>query len=196
MRLNNYLNENRLHVDQLDQLIDTIKKDCGPFLSQVKGKVTYPLVRSGKPFVREIKLIRKVARTDRKAKHTKQETSDFYDELFFKKFGWKPRKEGVFCWGRERQWVNSIESFFMFPIGDFKFIWSPKISDLYAALPLSFKGASLPEVVTHVMSEYTDKNLAAAINSEFEISIKCKEYYLLAVRNNKDIFYVWEQLYK
>ena len=72
MRLNNYLNENRLHVDQLDQLIDTIKKDCGPFLSQVKGKVTYPLVRSGKPFVREIKLIRKVARTDRKAKHTKQ----------------------------------------------------------------------------------------------------------------------------
>ena len=84
----------------------------------------------------------------------------------------------------------------MFPIGDFKFIWSPKISDLYAALPLSFKGASLPEVVTHVMSEYTDKNLAAAINSEFEISIKCKEYYLLAVRNNKDIFYVWEQLYK
>lgn len=208
MKFLNYLNELILPkkpkgnpgiglTKDLIEAISIIKKDCLIFLNQVKGKVNYPLIRHVQPAVTETQLIKKITRSNRKAMHTKQDVSDFYDNELKKKFGWKPRSEGVFCWGQNRNWAGDSRGFFMFPIGNFKFVWNTEVADLYASLPMSFSGATYFKVVENIMKNYTDKDLAAAINKSFEISIKCESYYLLAIRNNDQaIFDTWKELYE
>jgi hypothetical protein len=54
------------------------------------------------------------------------------DELFFKKFHWRPRSEGVFVFppNGPASGYGQGDPFSIFPIGDFDFVYSPDVMDL------------------------------------------------------------------
>jgi hypothetical protein len=59
------------------------------------------------------------------------ELHDYLDEQFKKKFGWKARSEGVFCVRSKQIAYNYGNPYSVFPIGNYKYIYSNKIHDLY-----------------------------------------------------------------
>lgn len=111
-----------------------------------------------------------------------QSVHDKLDGLFYKKFGWKVRSEGVFCTGRKSETLMYGITYIIFPKGQFKFVWSPDVLDLYTWTKghiSSRKGGSKVPDFESVVDTYRDDNLSYAIKEGNEVALKCKEYYLI-----------------
>ena len=111
---------------------DIIRRDCQPFLVETKGNILF------RGSVQHIKGIKKIdPRSDRRPTDTPGWAHKMLDGAFKKKFGWNARSEGVFA----TRSINNAEvygvAYEFYPIGKFKYVWSPRIDDLYDAL--SFK---------------------------------------------------------
>ena len=178
MKFLNYLTEDETAKKAM---VDMIKRDCRPFLETIR-----PIIGTGKCFVRRIRgsvpfIVKKAARTDRKPLDTDIETHMAFDAAFKDKFGWKARSEGVFTFPAEH-YLNAYHGQNIFyPIGEFKFIYSPKVSDLYVAL----LDDDPEENVKEFLSSYTNKNLLRAFKSKkdknlhCEVMFKCAHYYVV-----------------
>ena len=97
-------------------------------------------------------------------------------------FGWKVRSGGMFTYGAE----GFLYSHYFFPIGNFKFVWSPKVKDLFDYLAelrrdLGILWSELKPIdLSYILTTYRKDNLCAALKGgNSEIVFKCKEYYLL-----------------
>lgn len=176
MRFQSYLNESPdISIKDAYEIMDMIKKDCQPFLrSRDKGQFLW---RGSEKQVDSYKKL--TPRTDRKPKDMFQERHEKLDKAFDKIFGWKARSQGVFCYGSPTYAESYGEPFLVFPIGKFKFLWSPTIKDLYVQIGelLNYKNFSYEEIVKKF---YQEKNLKEAIDKKSnEIIIGCKSYYLV-----------------
>ena len=105
---------------------------------------------------------------------------DILDELFEKKFGWKPRSGGVFCTGSEATASGYGDAYIFFPIGDFEFLWSPKIHDLYDHVTTRKPVGSIfmKDFYNETVDKYINSGMATAIASGHEIMVRCNSYYL------------------
>jgi len=119
---------------------------------------------------------------------------------FNKKFGWNVR-DGIFT---TSNWHHIIKFFgkkyIFFPIGDYKFVWSKKIGDINLEdRMMKFNGAvrfrtdDLDGVIKefdewlindNILQSYVDDDLPSAIESQNEISFKCKEYMAINFEYN------------
>jgi hypothetical protein len=179
MRLDNYLLEG--------DSSDIIKRKCRILLGIYKdiGKYFYRGTRNPERF----KLI--VPRQDRKPMNTPLVVHEFLDELFFDRFGWKPRSSGVFVSPdkREAKAYGPItkHSVVFLATDPFKALWSPKVQDLFVFLhgrgviqddrPLTdYQKKKISETV----DTYIEWNLDVALNGEKnEVMFKCNGYYLI-----------------
>ena len=162
-----------------------IKRDCQPFLTQVEDPMSlrrgvkrdYEADRdTGRPLFHK----RQAHLTDRtpRGEYMKKWHSDV-NEYFTLKFGF-PFRNGIMTVGDQMQ-----SSFFgvdiaVFPIGDFKFLWSKHVQDLNQhsfhkqtndtkhSLLKALEGAN-----------YQTTDLQSAIKSKKEIMIWADEYYIL-----------------
>jgi len=180
-----------------DDFIDKIKHDCAYYFHEVGYEK--PLYRGVKKIIKEYDII--IPRKNRLPLDTPKEIHNELDKLFKKKFGWKVRSEGVFCSGWKMEVTNYGEPYIIIPIGKFKYVWSPEIRDLTVDLEyldvlvhlnnktniIMSKSEYLP-ILENVVSSYKDKDLDDAIINDKEISIKCKEYYIIN-ENYLDIKY-------
>jgi hypothetical protein len=74
------------------------------------------------------------ARKDRRPKDTNKKISKEIDEVFFKEYGIKPRTEGTFTTPVKHVAGHYGQVFMFFPIGDFKYLWSEEIRDMFDEL--------------------------------------------------------------
>ena len=132
MRLRQHLTEYTYTGDVPDW--SPIVKDCKPFIKQLKGAHNLLLRGSNKqnPGIMKLK-----PRKDRHPMSTPYAIHDMLDGFFKDRFGWNARSEGVFCTGNLSTalfyaGVNGVNS--VWPIGNFKYLWSPDISDLFSTL--------------------------------------------------------------
>jgi len=109
-----------------------IKKNCQPVLRELNSQETPPLlyrgIKSNDPIF--IGTVRK----NRRPKDTGIEYHNLFNNSFFKLFGWKPRSEGLFVSGEVWSTKSYGDTYIIFPMGDFKFIYSPNVIDLYVEL--------------------------------------------------------------
>jgi hypothetical protein len=177
MRLNNYIVEEF----QMDQTIESIKRDCKPWL--------YATKRCRQPFFfRGIQTPlgmgsfgRKKVRTDRKAMNMDFRTQQELDDLYEKKFGWRPRSEGIFCTSDYEEARSYGVPYFIFPIGYFKYIWNPNYEDLYTdwwTIFPEFRNDTNRKM-EKIVDTTQDKNICGASEAGVEVVIKCKEYHYL-----------------
>lgn len=182
MRLKSYLNESFPPAD-VRRLVETLKQDCGPFLDAIK-----PILGTGKCFVRRIHgqpvslYIKKTARTDRRPSDTDPEMHQAFDDEFKKKFGWGARSEGVFTYPAKDISKCFEGQHIFYPIGEFKFVYSPTVPDLFVEMMTDDPDEEVPKL----FPSYTSKNLLGVFHGKFdgrnlypEVMFKCKQYYLV-----------------
>lgn len=142
-------------------------------------------------------LKQKIPRTDRTPKLMGKIEKEFYDNFFLKRFGWKPRSEGVFTTGDSRMARSFGSAYYFVPQDDdYKFVWSPKIKDMNLSphgrkistqLEILYwkknTGIEMPEKlqkeIDNFLSSYQDTDLEGAIESKSEVIFKCKSYVLI-----------------
>jgi hypothetical protein len=174
MRLQKYLNEEEEYFDY----IGIIERDCKPFLSFIKVFKPIPFVyrgvKSNKTF------IHKTPRSDRKPLDTPLETHKILDELFYEKFGWKVRSEGVFTFTYSGAGYGT--NYYFFPIGkNFKYVYSPDVKDLFITIERMGKKSKDREELKKIVDTYyqNEKYAQAFVGVNKEIVWKCDSYYLL-----------------
>ena len=111
---------------------DKIQKDCKPILKVYKksSKDTTYLLRGDR---KSRLFLDKKVRKDRVPKDTPQDWHEGFDEAFNSIFGWEARSEGLFCSASKTisgGYGNSL--YVVFPKGEFDYIYSTDIKDLYA----------------------------------------------------------------
>ena len=122
-----YLTEKEISPDEITFLL---KRDCAPYLKQLKGIKNF-IYRGTNHQVERIRKFK--ARENRTPTDTDIRVHNMLDSIFRKKFGWKARSEGVFT-SSDTNLPDYGTTYLFFPIGQFKYLWSPKIDDLYGYL--------------------------------------------------------------
>jgi len=190
MKFNRYLNE---EDKSIEETLAILKKDCKPILNWMK-KSDYDLFLyrwNSKKAGTIFELI--TPRKDRNPSDTPPWLQEIYDDAFEKKFGVRARSSGVFCQVRQlRNQSYSSGSFAVFPVGKFKYIWKPKMADLFVRwteVRKEFRSGtggvyndydinSVKAWATDIIDTYTDKNLDDVILEE--VMLICDKYYLVS----------------
>lgn len=181
MRLIKYINEEK----SFNEWAPIIKKDCAKFIKDIRGaKGTLNRLDSylgGNALKNAV--IKKNTRSNRRVMDTPEKASIGINKLLDKKFGWKARTENVvFCWGIAFASSEINSGFLIFPAGNYKYLWSPIVSDLYNVFNLS----GMPSDESYIkffkerfFDSYTNKNIKKAVVSFNEIMVNCKHYYMI-----------------
>ena len=134
MRLIKYINETKINVSEPEEVIDILRKDCMPFITELKRTgFKDNFFYRGHGYA-EGMITKKRIRDNRRPKDMGPETSDFLDWAFKKKFGWAARSNGIFATSKPKDAMQYGEPFIFFPIGKYKYIWSPGVPDLYSEI--------------------------------------------------------------
>jgi len=192
-------------------LVKVINKQCAEFLSQTHragllvrgmrslgpasniGHFANPLYKGGNRARQDtvIEYALKAPRSDRKPSDTPRRIHVILDRWFNQHFGVNARSAATFCYGEKSrdQVLQYGTAYAVFPVGDFKIIWSPKIADLYGdveteLLPKIRRGEFDDEetAISEWMMEqdYTDSKPVEAIKSNMELMLICSKYYAFA----------------
>lgn len=168
-----------------DNIIELIKRDCKPWLGKAKELVYRGMQKKvDAPFKQEV-------RADRQPRNTDGELHKAMDDWFNDNFGFRARSAAVFVTGDFDDAKSYGQAYAIFPIGDFKFVWSPNVGDLYMSMHNETPGR-VPLKLERF--KFQDDELEKAISSGFEIMIKCKDYYAVPVISIKEAKFVWDQL--
>lgn len=130
-----------------------------------------------------------------------QAVHDVLDNYFYDQFGVHFRSSSVFCTGSINFAKDYGEAHLIFPVDDFKFVWSPTVSDAFTFfgklginddvlllthdLPEDTPWAARVAKYLQLTNPYKAAFLKAAIASQHEIMIACKRYYSLYIDHDK-----------
>lgn len=183
----------------------TIKQNCQSYLKQNKHAfVVDPLFRGIKPpggfgsgsGDGDASTIRKKVRlSGRRATDMEQPLHDFYNKEFSKLYGGEYRN-AVFVNGSPGSASDYGTVYVIFPAGNFTFIWSEEVEDLYVETqkryddyPIGgFTDAELSDALADgsdlyndlwhgLINTYRSDNIVEAIEMKHEIMIRCEYYY-------------------
>lgn len=177
-RFEQYINEGETDEETVENIIATLQKDCKPFLKEKKGRVLYRGTRS----YEDIEI--KVRRKDRRPSNTPEFISKEIDKLFQKKFGWKPRAQGIFASGDRYATRIYGECHLFFPIGDYRYIWSKEVKDFYRDeyvddYVLRRDTGVVEDWIKEATGKYQSNDLVGAIKSRSEIMFDVGRYYIV-----------------
>jgi len=177
-----YLNEET----KVSQLVTIIRKECAQW-----ARNPVMLYRAKSITIKHWAKIKSHI-TDRRPLTSSPDLHNTLNKMFVKKFGW-PVRNGVFCYSRST-FLGYGDVYIFIPAGNFKFVWSPEVSDLFTVLPVSdpkeypqwaemdykkYLAKHIEKFEKNILDTYTDKGLQMAAKTSSEISINCKEYFLI-----------------
>ncbi|WP_300760232.1 hypothetical protein [Janthinobacterium sp.] len=171
-----FLNEGSDDIT-LEQMLD----ECKPFIRESKGNLIYrgidrPIGDVSVSTPRgDITAYRMVVRLDRRPLNTDNTTHNNFDSWMKEHFGWGGRSQGIFVSGKILTAAFYGKPFIILPRGDFKYIWTPLVSDLFAIR----HNAETDVDASIEKLKFTDADLPHAIATGNEISISCKDYYAI-----------------
>jgi hypothetical protein len=178
--------------DQEVDLLKLIKRDCKKFLVHSKGQLALrgsavEPTKTGKLGELEVKYDVLTARKDRKPRNMPAKTHAMLDDWFERNFQMRPRSEGIFTRGEGHGSLFSTYGpmYAMFPIGDFKFIWSPKVPDLYdKSRSIGVSDPEKFEVKMKALDWQTD-DLHGALTAKkrSEVVFLCDRYYMVEIKD-------------
>jgi len=196
------------------RIADTLKRDCQPFLNAIDGQVSqYPLLRGVSKLPAHYRVLTKhrVRLQNRTPRDSSAYMHDLANEIFTKRFG-EPFRNSLFVGGYEVAERYANEALVaIFPIGQFRFVWSPKIDDFFSYFEdspydaysnyahqtgISKHIADTEELFDVVKDKdvleyfiplyYIDHSLKDAISSGSEIMLRCPTYYALVLNVEAD----------
>jgi hypothetical protein len=114
------------------KVIQYINTNCQPFLKMMaKEGIKRPLYRGINADYGHEVMIKKV-RKNRRPTDTDTRLHNLLSAAFTSVFGWSARSQGVFATGHDHDAYSYGKVYAIFPIGNFKFIYSKNIGDLFS----------------------------------------------------------------
>jgi len=183
----------------LETLAGIIKRDCQPYLQEAKPFDPYKQLMRGMGKATKNFIDNKSIRLDeRTPKDIPKQLHDKINQYFNQKFGGSFRN-ALFATGDYIQAENYGNVYYIFPIGDFKYLYNPDIEDLfinYDEYRPWFKPGTGPgpeeleRLKQEAMQEFFDEeidvngwyntNLQAGIQSGMEVMIRAKGYHAIS----------------
>jgi len=161
-------------------VVSLIKRDCKQYLKIFKSVEREECLFKGSDSIRKDDIIKIKSRLDNRIpRNTDKEIHDYLNKLFKDMFGWNVRN-GVFVTPAHYDAELYGDVCLFFPIGNFKYVWSPEVNDLTRFIS-SRTNLTWDVTVSKIISSYTDKHfkdIFKEINNP-EVSFNCKEYYLV-----------------
>ena len=174
------------------QMITKIKNDCQQYLKEIQYNPEEYVLYRGLNTVENF-VIKQSRLENRKPKDTHSYVHIILNDFFEDTFGWKARN-GVFATGSyetaSSYALDNVPHIF-FPIGKYKYLWSPLAEDLYSTISNEIerfrslhRRVTTSDIVTIVRDvasdlkyEYTDSNLIEGIKLKTEIMFNVDKYY-------------------
>jgi hypothetical protein len=120
-----------------EDIISLLDKNCKPFLKEMKAGKNF-LLRLSPKYAVKMDIIVSTIRKNRKPTDTPIHIHNEMDDMLKNKFGWKPRSEGLFTWiskrkgSKDKFWIHNLNrARLVFPVGAYKYVYSPTIRDVY-----------------------------------------------------------------
>ena len=167
--------------------LDKIFEECEPYINMLRNYVDVDklLIRSTRDYIQDVEKFN--FRENRKPVDMPPHVHDMLNDMFVERFGWKVRN-GVFCYlvDVSKDKLSSTHygtEYLMFPIGDFKYVFSTEFSDLFYYIK-----PHIGDLITinDMLDTYIDNNINMVDNDD-EISVKCNSYYLINQKYIKEI---------
>jgi len=158
----NFINEN------VDQVLNNVFRDCKPIIDEIKKCGEIKFLYRGMD-IKNLDIKRFTSLEKRTPLDTNEYIHDKLNELFKEKFGWNVR-DGVFAYFQEPRvnrfihdeykWNNKTmygtNTYIMFPIGEYKYCWSPKVDDLYGEFEPQMSGSFMDDdELSFMYEDYT-----------------------------------------
>jgi len=166
---------------ELKRLHETLVKNCKQYIKEAQGQLLWRGVRKTPKVITSI-----TPRTNREPRDTPKFIHEYFDKELFKKFGWKPRSSGVFCTGDLKHAEEYGPAVSVWPIGNFKYLWSPEVMDLYLEVthlrskdPKEYDNLDY-DLLKDMLNSYKNNNLREAILKGHEIMIGCNKYFAVS----------------
>jgi len=168
-----------------------LEKECSKFFKVIKKKSYF--YRGIDGLSTDFKKIK--SRKDRKPRDTPFYVHKRIDEMFKKYFGWYVRSEGIFTSPDSDDLEDYGDIYIFVPVGDFQYIWSREVKDLYTEL-LNIKAVSerkisseklikntfekRADIIEDIIKKYHyNKGLNLSTKYKNEVIFKCDYYYVL-----------------
>jgi hypothetical protein len=189
VKVNEVLAEDKLASPA--RLLTLLQQNCKPFLSQAGwNDILWRGVSDSLPSVSI-----QTNRPGRRPVTTNKAISKAADDWFLEHTGVRYRSNSVFTSGNPSHSASYGEVYAVFPIGDFKFCWSPIVEDMFMMVSdlqphVDRNATELPPYVKLEIekrlseAEYKTDDLIAATGSNSETMLHCGKYYML----DKDTF--------
>lgn len=176
-------------------------RECKPFISQAQGAGVFfrgtvrkppTLARVKLPSGREVNVCITTIRKDRRPMDMPHNIHYAVDEWMQEKFGIAGRSGSAFVVGGEQGMKDAASYgtlYAVIPQGDFKFLWSPNVKDLFdlylhgaetipiKEMPQDGRGAAMVTILEGKGYKTTD--LPAAIASTKEVMVECEHLLLI-----------------
>ena len=130
MRLNAFVNKSEM--DGIKEICDMISERCIPFVNDLMKGPRNTLIWSGRN--KSDRWFEGQVRKNRNPLNTKSEIHKIVDSMMLKKFGFRARSNVIFCIGSERKTFDYGNSYSIWPIGKYKFVYSNEVDDLFLEL--------------------------------------------------------------
>lgn len=206
------LNEIALREDEVIQIDEFLESKCAHYLDELgddadqsvfevaqaslyRGMESPGAAQKAEFEGEPVDLYLKKVRQNRAPRDTHPDVSELLDELFEKKFGWKPRSQGLFCYGRRAKHLAGQygTAFAIMPMGKFKYLWNPEVRDLTVTIAKIFSQQNIKARIDHseyseaeldmmkpflesIVNGYRENELKTAIRVSSEIMIGCAEF--------------------
>jgi len=160
-----------------------ILEDCQAYLRQNNPK-NAPMYRGIKATTmdrRENTFLKKRVRLDdRTPKDTSTDLHGILNDYFNERYG-APFRNAMFCTGDFNFARNYGQVFHIFPRGNFEFLWSKDVDDLYSMRDEYFGmvGAQEEFLTALKNTQYYTTDLPNALKYNNEIMMRCNSYYAL-----------------
>ena len=180
-------------ADNFDDMVKLIKRDCQPFLKEGKHYLVFRGMKNKAEYFKQS------VRQDRLSKNMPKAAHNLIDEWFEEKFGFKARSTAVFAVGDFHTARAYGPVYAIFPIGDFKYVWSGAVNDLFADI-LPYIEDDDPKLLKNSIDKfmsnaaYKNKNLLDGIDSNNEIMIHCDKYYAFRLSSAAEANYLMHVL--
>jgi len=166
-----------------------VSQDCKPFLQDINHNSSFRIARGSKRIFENIQ--KQTSRLENRVpSHTPMDVHNKMNVILNDKFG-HPFRNGVFGTGDVIGAKAYGRVYSMLPIGNYEFIWSSTIKDLFEEwLDLhDMLDSKAPEALyKKIKKAYKNTNIIHAIKSHNEIMLWCKQYYLvpMIIYNDRD----------
>lgn len=167
-----------------NEMAQYIKRDCQPYLKQ-GGGVQFNLYRGME--ANETTFVHKSVRKHREPMSIPPAVQQFIDKWFQNKFGHPYRRNGLFATGSRQQADeyaknninNSGDTYMIYPIGQFSFVWSSTIDDLFE---------KISQVDMYLHDEYGEQYTLGVVAGDYPSTLSKLQQKLLLDMLNANTF--------